>query len=48
MLLSHVSFSQKITYSRDFNGNTVAKDQYGNTVATRSTNFNGDYVWKDQ
>ena len=34
MSLTLVSFGQKLTYSKDYNGNTVAKDEYGNIVFT--------------
>lgn len=48
LLVTTFGFSQKLTYSKDYNGNTVAKDQYGNIVATGSTNYNWDFVWKDK
>ena len=49
IITANLSFAQeKLTYSKDYNGNTVAKDQYGNIVATGSTNYNGDFVWKDK
>ena len=34
LLVTIASFSQKITYSKDYSGNTVAKDEYGNIIAT--------------
>jgi len=48
MLFTTLGFSQKLTYSKDYNGNTVAKDQYGNVVATGSKDYNGNFVWKDK
>ncbi|WP_341216918.1 hypothetical protein [uncultured Wocania sp.] len=48
VLLSTLSYSQELTYSKNYNGDTVAKDKYGNIVATGSKNYNGDFVWKDK
>ena len=48
MLFSVLSYSQDITYSKDVFGNTVAKDSYGNTIATGSKDVFGNFVWKDQ
>lgn len=47
-LISTLSYSKKLTYSKNYNGDTVAKDKYGNVVAIGSKNYNGDFVWKDQ
>ena len=43
-----VSFGQTITYSKDYMGNTVAKDQYGNIIATGKRTALGDFETKDQ
>ena len=48
ILIVTFGYSKKLTYSKDYNGNTVAKDEYGNIVAIGSTNYNGDFVWKDK
>jgi hypothetical protein len=40
--------SQDITYSKDYSGRTIAKDQYGNIVAIGTTDYKGNFVWKDQ
>ena len=47
MLCAPTAFAQS-TYSRDFNGNIVQKDQYGNILGTTSRDFNGNLVQKDQ
>lgn len=41
-------FGQKITYSKEYNGDITAKDEYGNVVARGSKEYNGDIVWKDK
>ncbi|MEB8345882.1 hypothetical protein OO010_07480 [Flavobacteriaceae bacterium KMM 6898] len=48
VLISTLSYSQELTYSKNYNGDTFAKDQYGDIVANGSKNYNGDFVWKDQ
>jgi len=48
MLFSVISFSQQITYSLDYAGNTVEKDKYGNTMYTYSTDYAGNIVKKDK
>ena len=40
--------SQVTTYSQDWQGNTVEKDQYGNTQSTYSEDWQGNTVKKDQ
>ena len=40
-------FSQEIKYSEDSSGKIVAKDQYGNIIASGSSNYAGNFVWKD-
>ena len=47
ILCAPPAFAQS-TYSRDFNGNIVQKDQFGNTLGTTSRDFNGNLVQKDQ
>jgi hypothetical protein len=42
-----ISFSQEIKYSEDSSGKIVAKDQYGNIIATGALNYAGNFVWKD-
>lgn len=42
-----IVFSQQIIYSKDNNGKTIAKDQYGNIIATGTTDYSGKFVWKD-
>lgn len=44
MLVSGLGFGQNITYSQDYYGNTVAKDQYGNVIATGSTDYYGNFT----
>ena len=44
ILIVTLGYSQKLTYSKDYNGNTIAKDEYGNIIATGSTNYNGNFV----
>lgn len=50
LLVTTLSFcqNQKITYSKDYSGNTVAKDEYGNVIAIASTDYSGKLVWKDK
>ncbi|MBT3621221.1 MAG: hypothetical protein HN535_00500 [Flavobacteriales bacterium] len=40
-------FSQTVTYSKDWQGNTVEKDEYGNTISTYSKDWQGNTVKKD-
>jgi hypothetical protein len=47
LFVAVVGFSQ-VTYSKDIYGNTVAKDQYGNTISTYSKDIYGNTVQKDQ
>ncbi|QLH28310.1 MAG: hypothetical protein HWD63_02205 [Candidatus Parvibacillus calidus] len=48
MLTLHTTITAQISYSRDWMGNTVAKDKYGNTIATGSKDWQGNFVWKDE
>ena len=41
------SFAQ-VTYSKDWQGNTVAKDKYGNVISTFSKDWQGNTVEKDK
>ncbi len=36
LLCTSFGFAQQLTYSKNHNGDTVAKDQYGNVVAMGS------------
>lgn len=40
--------SQKITYSQDYMGYTVATDGYGHVLAKDSKDYLGNFVWKDK
>lgn len=40
--------AQNINYSKGYDGKTIAKDQYGNIIATGEKDYSGAYVWKDQ
>ncbi|MDA7810709.1 hypothetical protein N8978_04625 [Flavobacteriaceae bacterium] len=48
LLIPLVSFGQNTIYSKDYSGKTVAKDQYGNIIATGQKDYSGAFVWKDQ
>jgi hypothetical protein len=50
LLVTTLSFwqSQKIKYSKNYSGNTVAKDEYGNIIGIASTVYSGKLVWKDK
>lgn len=49
LLFATFVFSQsKITYSKNYLGETIAKDEYGNIIAIGSINYAGEFVWKDQ
>ena len=47
-MIANNGFSQTTTYSQDYQGNTVAKDQYGNIQSTYSQDYQGNTVAKDQ
>ena len=47
ILTATLGFSQEIKYSEDSSGKIIAKDQYGNIIATGSLNYAGNFVWKD-
>ena len=48
IMLPLICFGQKTIYSTGSSGKTVAKDQYGNIIATGQKNYLGAFVWKDQ
>ena len=41
-------FGQEVYYSQNSNNKTIAKDQYGNIIATGQKDYSGAIVWKDQ
>ena len=47
-MIANNGFSQTTTYSQDYQGNTVAKDQYGNIQSTYSQDYQGNTVKKDE
>lgn len=45
LLVTTIAYSQsRIIYSKNYEGNTVAKDEYGNVIATKSKNYAENYV----
>ena len=46
-IISNIN-SQVITYSQDWQGNSIETDQYGNTKSTYSQDWQGNTVKKDQ
>ena len=46
-LFSLTAYSQNITYKKDWQGNTIAVDNMGNTIATQKKDWQGNLIWVD-
>ncbi|MDD2192569.1 MAG: hypothetical protein PHO12_08530 [Bacteroidales bacterium] len=47
-LITTITFAQTITYTKDINGKTIAKDRYNKTVGTYKLDINGNWVYTER